>query len=85
MRERYVVDTNVLIAASAADPVTQKDWDATPKEAVYQAQVYQWLTTFEESGAGWVLDGQGKIEEEYRRRLRHPDYALQVMQHKWDT
>ena len=29
MRERYVVDTNVLIAASAADPQTQKDWDAT--------------------------------------------------------
>ena len=30
MRPRYVVDTNVLIAASAADPVNPKDLDATP-------------------------------------------------------
>mgnify|MGYP003584901168 CR=1 FL=1 len=30
MRPRYVVDTNVLIAASAADPVNPKDIDATP-------------------------------------------------------
>lgn len=85
MRERYVVDTNVLIAASAADPLTQKDWDATPKEVVYQRQVHEWMTSFEASSASWVLDGQGQIEAEYRRRLSHPDYALLVLQYKWDT
>jgi hypothetical protein len=32
VRARYVVDTNVLIAASAADPVHPKDIDATPPD-----------------------------------------------------
>lgn len=85
MRERYVVDTNVLIAASAADPRTQKDWDATPKEPGYRSAVLRWLIAFEKSRANWVLDGQGKIEEEYRGRLSYPDYGLMVLQHKWDT
>ena len=32
MKARYVVDTNVLIAASAADPIHPKDIDATPAD-----------------------------------------------------
>ncbi len=32
MRARYVIDTNVLIAASPADPTHPKDIDATPAD-----------------------------------------------------
>ena len=39
MRARYVVDTNVLIAASAADPVHPKDIDATPADPALRRKV----------------------------------------------
>ena len=49
MKARYVVDTNVLIAASAADPVHPKDIDATPAEPLLRLQIWQWLDSFRAS------------------------------------
>jgi hypothetical protein len=43
MRERYVVDTNVLIAASAV--VAERD--ATPKDPQLRMQVWEWLSAFQ--------------------------------------
>ncbi|CAM5423376.1 hypothetical protein RLIN73S_06293 [Rhodanobacter lindaniclasticus] len=40
MRARYVVDTNVLIAASAADPINPKDIDATPNDPALRLKVW---------------------------------------------
>ncbi len=56
MRDRYVVDTNVLIAASAADPVNPADIIATPTDPALRLEVWQWLDTFEKSDSRLVLD-----------------------------
>jgi predicted nucleic acid-binding protein len=81
---RYVVDTNVLIAASAADPITPKDIDATPQEPELRLQVWEWLNEFQFSDAHLVLDGTLKIEAEYSNKLGFNDFGRQVVQHKWD-
>jgi len=85
MRERYVVDTNVLIAASAADPEHPTDIDATPAEPELRLAVWNWLKAFEEGDARLVLDQGNKIFDEYRRKLSHHDYGIAVLQHKFDT
>lgn len=85
MKARYVVDTNVLIAASAADPVHPKDIDATPADPKLRKMIWDWLCTFEKSDARMVLDWAGHIEAEYRKKLGFNDYGIQVVKHKWDT
>ncbi|MXS84535.1 hypothetical protein ABO04_01065 [Nitrosomonas sp. HPC101] len=85
MRQRYVVDTNVLIIASVAHPSTPKDIDTTPQDPALQFRVWQWLVEFESSPARLVLDSAGKIEEEYGRKLGFNDYGIQVLIHKWST
>ena len=47
MRARYLFDTNVLIAASAADPVHPTDIDATPVHPKQRLLVWQWLDAFQ--------------------------------------
>lgn len=84
MRARYVIDTNVLIAASAAVAPCPEAWDATPKEPEVRKQVWDWLVEFEQSVARLVLDFTGGIEGEYRRNLGFGDFGLQVLQSKWD-
>lgn len=85
MRERYVVDTNVLIAASAADPVMPKDIDATPPDPVLRRQVWDWLYGFKESNSRLILDTDSKIFEEYKNKLGFNDCGIQVVMHKWST
>lgn len=85
MKPRYVVDTNVLITASAADPVAPRDIGATPQDPALRSQVWQWLAEFENSPARLVLDSAGKIKEEYDRKLGFNDYGIQVVIHKWST
>lgn len=82
MRDRYVVDTNVLIAGSAA---TNNDIDATPQDSKLKMQIWQWLANFEQSKSRLILDSSGKIEEEYRRNLAYQHYGLYVFQNKSDT
>ena len=71
MKERYVVDTNVLIAASSAvdadSPVAD---DATPQDPALRMKVWQWLDEFQQAVSHLVLDGQGKIEAEYNHNIK---------------
>lgn len=85
MKARYVVDTNVLIAASAADPVHPKDIDATPHDPALRQQVWQWLAEFDQSDCRLVLDEAGEIYREYNHKLGFNDYGIQVVMHKWST
>lgn len=85
MRKRYVVDTNVLIAASAADPVHQTDIDATPEDPNLRLKVWRWLKEFGSGSTRIVLDMGEKIMQEYRNKLCYGDFGLQVVLKKWDT
>lgn len=85
MRERYVVDTNVLIAASAADPVHPKDINATPDDPALRLVVWNWLNDFQLSTSRLVLDLAGKIYEEYGHKLGFNDFGIQVIIEKWST
>lgn len=85
MKARYVVDTNVLIAASAADPVQPKDIDATPADPGLREAIWEWLHEFERSTSRLVLDWAGHIEAEYGKKLGFNDYGIRVVMHKWDT
>jgi len=82
MRDRYVVDTNVLIAGSAA---SDNSIDATPSDLKLQYQIWQWLVSFEQSNSNLILDIARKIEEEYRRNLAYQHYGLYVFQNKSDN
>lgn len=75
MRERYVVDTNVLIAASAADADSPIAKDATPKDPRLRMQVWEWLSAFQRSSKRLVLDGQGRIYKEYTNKLGFNDFG----------
>ena len=85
MKPRYVVDTNVLIAASAADPQQPKDIDATPADPGLRLQVWKWLDDFRSSEARMVLDTDSKIYDEYTKKLGFNDFGIQVVMHKWST
>lgn len=85
MKERYVVDTNVLIAASAGDPQDPKDIDATPEDPSLRLKIFCWLDAFRASPSHLVLDEVGKILKEYRNKLDEQDFGVQVVIHKWST
>ncbi len=69
MNDRFVVDTNVLISASASDPNSSLAKDATPPDSEQRALVWSWLDEFQRSTSRMVLDAAGKIDTEYRRKL----------------
>lgn len=85
MRSRYVVDTNVLIAASAADPTTPAEIDATPEDPELRMEIWQWLSDFQHGDARFVLDDEMAIFDEYKKKLDHSDYGIQVVMHKMGT
>lgn len=85
MKSRYVVDTNVLIAASAADPIHPKDMDATPTDPTLRMAVWQWLNDFQIAASNLVLDHEGKIFDEYNHKLGFNDFGIQVVMHKFST
>ena len=85
MRERYVVDTNVLIAASAVVADSPAVRDATPQDPQLRMQVWEWLSAFQHSSKRLVLDGQGVIGREYANKLGFNDFGRQVVMHKWST
>ena len=79
MKNLYVVDTNVLIAASAVE-------DAEPKDQLLRHKIFCWLKKFRDtSSSRLVLDSRRKIEEEYKKKLTKEDYGIRVLSHKWDT
>jgi hypothetical protein len=83
MKDRYIVDTNVLIAASAADPHHPADIDAIPTDPGLRRSVWEWLTKFESSNCRLVLDSEQKIFEEYNNKLSYQDYGIQVIMKKF--
>ena len=85
MKQRYVVDTNVLIAASAADPVHPSDIDATPEDQDLRLKVWNWLNEFSSSRSRLVLDYENRIFEEYCNKLGFNDFGRQVVLNKWST
>lgn len=79
MKPRYVIDTNVLIAASAADPRNPSDIDATPRDPVLRETVWRWLGDFQASESRIVLDSEMRILDEYQRKLRYDSFGVQVV------
>lgn len=85
MEDRYVVDTNVLIAGSACDPGSTVAGVATPDDPILREKVRQWLASFESSVSRMVIDGNMRIDREYRNNLGPMDYGMQVFMHKWSV
>ena len=85
MKERYVVDTNVLIAASAGDSQDPENIDTTPEDPSLRLKIFYWLDEFRTSPSYLVLDEVGKILKEYRNKLNNQDFNIQVVIHLWIT
>jgi hypothetical protein len=84
----YLIDTNVMLAASAVRALSNVAVRAMPHEIELREQVYEWLKTFDLSMATIVLDEVGLIRDEYDRNLpfnfQEQEYGLQVLQNKLD-
>jgi hypothetical protein len=83
--DKHVIDTNVLLVASAAHAASPFAPDATPvQESVLRKKVLDWLIAFETSERQIVLDYEWIIVDEYkgvnrRDKLTEQDYGLQVV------
>lgn len=86
---RHVIDTNVLLVASAADEASPFPDDVTPvEEEEFRKIVLQWLIEFDSSDRHAVLDWDWTIVEEYRgenrrTKLTEQDYGMQVILKKF--
>lgn len=80
----HVVDTNVLLVASAAHPFSPFGGSDLPTDL--QARVFEWLAAFRSDGdREMVWDDRFKIYEEYRNKLTDQDYGMQVVTEKMTT
>lgn len=84
----YLVDTNVMLAASAVQDLSDLAIRAMPQEIELREIVYEWLSDFDQSEARIVLDEEGLVRAEYERNMpfnqHHQEYGLQVLQSKLD-
>lgn len=86
-----LIDTNVLLAASAYEPTSTMARNAMPLELELREQVFNRLMEFEQSDDMLVLDMEGVIWEEYERNLPRntssgqQEYAWMVILHKQTT
>ncbi|MBU3694710.1 MAG: hypothetical protein FGM40_07780 [Rhodocyclaceae bacterium] len=84
----FLVDTNVMLAASAVNELSNLSLRAMPHEIELREQVYEWLADFDASHSRLVLDEEGLIYAEYTRNMpfnvREQEYGLQVLQNKQD-
>lgn len=73
-----VIDTNVLLVASAADPYSPFGDSHVPIDQ--QQVVFNWLAEFSaDSGRKLVLDESHRIIAEYRKKMGDQDYGLRVV------
>ena len=81
-----VVDTNVLLVASAADSASPFGAEATPiEEADLRQQVLDWLHAFEsDPQRQLVLDYGWDICSEYQNKLSEQDYGWLALMAKRD-
>lgn len=78
--DKHVIDTNVLLVASAAHDSSPFPEDATPVEkAELRARVLDWVIDFDQSQRRIVLDYGWEIASEYQNKLSDQDYALQIV------
>lgn len=87
---RFLVDTNVMMAASAALELSNLVVRAMPQEIELRETIYLWLSNFEASEDHIVLDEEGLIRTEYERnmaynsKLQGQEYGMQMLQNKID-
>lgn len=76
-----VIDTNVLLVASAAHPYSPFDDTHVPAEL--QKAVFDWLAAFRtDDSRRLVIDDWFEIYDEYRNKLSDQDYGLLVIADK---
>lgn len=84
----YLVDTNVMLAASAVSELSNLAGRAMPQEIELREMIYEWLANFDQSNRRIVLDEEGLVRDEYERNipfnLREQEYGMQVLQYKLD-
>ena len=84
----YLVDTNVMLAASAVSELSNLAVRAMPQEIELREKIYEWLADFDQSDRRIVLDEEGLVRDEYERNmpfnLREQEYGMQVLQYKLD-
>ncbi len=84
----YLVDTNVMLAASAVSELSNQAVRAMPQEIELREMIYEWLADFDQSDSRIVLDEEGLVRDEYERNmpfnLREQEYGMQVLQSKLD-
>jgi len=84
----YLVDTNVMLAASAVQELSNLAVRAMPREIELREMVYEWLAEFEQSDLRIVLDEAGLVRDEYERNMPYnmheQEYGLRVLQSKID-
>jgi hypothetical protein len=89
--DKHVIDTNVLLVASAAHESSPFAPDTTPvEESALRRKVLDWLIEFEASDRQIVLDWAWVMVDEYRGigrrdKLTEQDYGLQVVLQKFST
>ncbi len=84
----YLVDTNVMLAASAVQELSDLAVRAMPQEIELREMVYDWLADFDNSDDHIVLDEEGLVRAEYDRQMPYnmhcQEYGLLVLQSKID-
>lgn len=87
----YLVDTNVMLAASAVhNLLSNLAVEAMPRELELRQLVYDWLCEFDVSDHVILMDEEFLIRDEYERNMpfnremRDQEYGLQVLQYKLD-
>jgi hypothetical protein len=84
----YLVDTNVMLAASAVCELSNLSLRAMPQEIELREMIYEWLADFDQSNRHIVLDEEGLVRAEYERNLPFnmcgQEYGMLVLQNKLD-
>ena len=65
----YLVDTNVMLAASAVSELSNLAVRAMPHEIELREKIYEWLADFDQSDQRIVLDEEGLVLHEYERNM----------------
>jgi hypothetical protein len=87
----YLIDTNVMLAASAYhSPLSALVDEAEPKEPEYRELIYNRLRDFDLSDDAILMDEECLIRDEYENKMafnsymRDQEYGFQVLQSKQD-
>ena len=88
---RFLIDTNVMLAASACVELSALADHAMPTELPLRERVYRWLVEFERAESRMVLDEDDLIRGEYECNMRYnpatyeQEYGMRVLQGKIDS